>query len=112
MKQEAFEVLFNKPMPQKLIIFYEQISRLNFPHIYHFKDKPFVLEIQYYLSSKDLLESDLKKNMLAFAKTTDGNELLFNLATNEIKILQKEDTDIDTLELKVDDILNCEINKL
>ncbi len=99
---KKFEAAFGFPLPTALIQF---LSANSFPAVFGFSHVQFVLEIQYLLNIRDPRNQDLKNKRLAFAVTTDGYDLLVDFGTDELRIMQMENEDIDFVGLTINDLL-------
>lgn len=72
------------------------------------KNHSFLLELQYFLDITNLDNFDSSTNRIKFAVTTDGFELLVDLNTESLNILQDEFGDVDSLGVSFNDLVEAE----
>ena len=73
-----------------------------------FDDEGPILEIQFLLRMGDSENYDKEKNRFTFAVNSDGNELLVDLNTKSLEILQRECGEVECIELTLKDLLEAE----
>src|SRR5690348_10210618 len=101
--ESIFESKFGIMMPESLAA----LSTIKAPVGFRFADKPFVLEIQYFLDLEDQENYDSDARLLAIAVNSDGYVVLVNV--DSLEILQNEGNGADELGLTVGDLLQAEI---
>jgi hypothetical protein len=106
---ENFESYFGFPPPAALLNIFTNNSLMNsLPAGFRFRHVGFPLEIQYLLDISDPKHYDVDHRRLSFAVNTDGFELLVDLNTKDLEILQNEYGDIDNIGITLNDLLNAE----
>ena len=91
--------------PQLLIDIRSEFKKLSTPFALMFSDIEYPLEIQYFHDLANSENYDENSNHLIFATSTDGNQLVFDLNTKNLNILQNEFGDIDEIGISGEDIL-------
>lgn len=88
-----------------------KLRSMHCPARFVLKEKPFVVEIQYFTSDTCKTEEKGQIEFLTFAVTTDGHELLVPTDGSE-NILQREFGVIDELGVTLDDLLGAHYTRL
>ena len=96
----------NIKLPEKMLKIYQLLDE-EVPVGFRFNHEQFILEIQYELDFNDQKNYVSNNQYLKFAVNSDGYELLVDLQSVELDILQKENEDVDYLELTVGDLLEA-----
>lgn len=89
----------------------QKLGSMRCPARFVLKEKPFVVEIQYFTSDTCNKEAEEQIEFLIFAVTTDGHELLVPTDGSE-NILQREFGVIDELGVTLDDLLGAHYSRL
>lgn len=82
--------------------------RSRMPIRFVLKNRPFILDVQYFLDILNSTNIDVLNARLRFAVTTDGFELLVSLKSAELEILQDEFGDIDSLGILMTDLIEAD----
>jgi len=102
----AFERAYGREIPLPLMTLYENqnLARIA-PVRFTFRDKPFVVEIQYFRAITDLVEQDVREDRFAFAVNTDGYDVLVDLTKKSLPILQREHGTADSIGVTLIELL-------
>ncbi|MEM7146328.1 MAG: hypothetical protein AAF591_14420 [Verrucomicrobiota bacterium] len=65
----------------------------------------FIVEVQYFHPVDRVCEVDVQHGRFSFAVTSDGHELMVDLAQEELPILQREFGDTDTIGITLREFL-------
>ncbi len=104
---EIFQLHFGFEMPSRLAeLFKMKLRSSNKPSEYHFDKIPPKLEIEYWLDPREAKNFDTENMQLTFAVNSDGHVLLVDLNDECLPILQKEFGEIDSIGLKIQDLLS------
>ena len=106
---KTFESHFGFNVPQVIIDLFTDIevkglmpTRFRFDHI------AYALELQYLLDITNPENFDVANGRCRFAVTTDGFELLVDLNSEKLEILQDEFGDLDSLGISFKDLIEAE----
>ncbi len=102
----GFESAFGRKPPQQLIKLFDETVVRSAPLRFVFIKRSWVIEIQYFLTVEDAKPIDIENDRFAFAANTDGSELLLDLVSDGLPVLQREHGDIDTLGLDLSELLD------
>jgi hypothetical protein len=106
---EYFESMVQSRFPPALLAFLsDEVLVESFPVQFRFTHVPFIVELQFLLSLRDPANYDRKSNRLRFAKNSDGYDLLVDLSSPNLPILQDEFGDVDDIGVSIVDLLNAE----
>lgn len=101
----VFESEFGFEIPPSLIRFFnDQIVTQKKPIRLGWETQEFVLELQYCLDISDSKCFDIKNKRIKIAVTTDGFDVLVDLGSRNLQVLQDEFGEIDELGLTMDDL--------
>jgi len=104
-----FQKKMGLPIPAGLEKLYTIKSIVeSMPLGFRFSNVGFVLEVQYLLAMSDSKNYDIKNLRFTFAVNTDGHELIVDLNTDTLEILQSEYGDVDSIGVNVNDLLMAE----
>lgn len=110
---EIFKSHFDFSAPPNLVALYSSgIFANSLPVGFRFNHVGFVVEVQYLLDVNDPQSDHIKHKRLPFAVTTDGLELMIDLNTENLEILQSEYGDIDNIGITVKDLKEAETYSL
>jgi hypothetical protein len=110
---KQFEIAFGFPPPIALVrLLGGDNLRRSLPIEFRFSHVPFVLQIQYLRNLVDQSNYDVKNKRLAFAVTTDGFDLVVDLTTDELRIMQSEFGGVDYLGITISNLLTAEWSAL
>ena len=106
---ETFETTFGFPPPPTLReLFDSKLRSSPLPVQLRFRHVPYVVELQYLLSLDDSANYDALGGRFCFAVNTDGNDMLIDVTSPRMHLLQRENCDIDSVGLTVADLLDAE----
>lgn len=104
----AFEIAYRRKIPSPLKALYENNELLKMaPVLSKFPDKPFVVEIQYFLTITKLVEQDIEHHRFTFAVNFDGLDMLVDLTEDDLPILQRENGDVDYIGVTLVELLGA-----
>lgn len=102
----AFETAYAREVPPLLKALYANRALLeSAPVRLTLRNKPFVLEIQYFRSIDEIDQRNVRRNWFAFAVNTDGRDMLVDLADVELPILQDESGQVDCIQVTLAELL-------
>ncbi len=103
---KIFESEFGFKVPKNIIkLLSDNIFKKGMPVKLQSKQPSFFLELQYLLDIENTENFDVSGKKLKIAVTTDGFELLVDLSSNSLDILQDEFGEIDNLGVTVNDLV-------
>lgn len=103
MDVKKFEAIYGCAAPADLI----ELCKMRCPVRFELDDRPFVVEVQYFLSIERQAAINIEKTLYAFAVSTDGNDLLIDLRDENFLILQDELGDIDSIGVTLGRLLQA-----
>jgi hypothetical protein len=104
---QNFETKFGFKTPEAIIELLSDDSFKKMPTRLQLKQQAFVIDLQYLLDITNVENFDVSGGRFKFAVTTDGFELLVDLKSDNMDILQDEFGDIDSLGITVRDLVEA-----
>jgi len=83
-----------------------ELRNIRCPVRFEFSDKPFIVEIQYFYGGRSEL-GKVEDGYLVFATNSDTGDLLINVDFSSDEVLQREHDDIDSIDVKLSDLLSA-----
>lgn len=101
--KDKFAKAYKCQVPEEI----EKLYKIKSPARFKFDNKPFIIEIQYYLGTESILDKYSNESLYLFAINTDGSELFADLSAKNIPILQKEFQDIESIGVTLSELLGA-----
>jgi hypothetical protein len=106
---QNFESRFGFELPNEISkLLNDDIFKKKVPIRFRLKNHSFLFEIQYLLDISDVKNFDIDERRLKFAVTPDGFQLLIDLNSKRLDVLQDEFGDIDSLGISIIDLIESE----
>ncbi|MCB1053838.1 MAG: hypothetical protein H6510_17015 [Acidobacteria bacterium] len=107
--KECFEKMFDLEVPLELDRLYRDKDLIESHAVgFKFRDIQFVVEVQYFSDMGNLESYEVEKNYFIFAIDTDGFELIVDVTSPDLEILQREYGKVDAIGVKLGQILTAE----
>lgn len=84
-----------------------KLQKIRCPVKLHLPEKCFIVEIQYFLEIEEAILKEGVVDLIAFAISADGHELLVHPHENSGTVLQREFGDIDSIDATLEDLLKA-----
>lgn len=100
-------------IPHAIIKFLSRYGRNGqLPATFRTQEGNFLLSIQYLFEDCWPKEFDQTNNLLRFGVSTDGWDLLVDIADDQLVILQDEIGDIDSIDITIFDLLEANVERI
>lgn len=107
---QNFETEFGFKLPDSIIkLLSDDAFKKKVPIRFRLKEHSFLFEIQYLLDITNVENYNVAEGRIKFAVTPDGFQLLVDLNSEGLDILQDEFGEIDNLGVSIDDLLEAEV---
>lgn len=108
--QKMFRDILGLQPPPKLMELLGNAKLVNStPVHFHFDDKPFVVEIQYFCRPSDESNYEVDSMYYRFAVSSDGNDLLVDLKNVDLPIIQDESGSREEIGATIGDLLQAKV---
>lgn len=105
---QNFESEFGFKVPDSIIkLLSDDALIAQMPTRIRFENHSFVLELQYLLDITKVENYDVEKGRFKFAVTTDGLDLLVDLHSPGLDVLQDEFGEVDCLGVSINELLEA-----
>ncbi|MEO0333935.1 MAG: hypothetical protein AAF223_20055 [Bacteroidota bacterium] len=104
---------FEGEKPEAMVEFLRRFSEKDtLPASFHSNSNSFLLSIQYLFNDCWSSCFNPNNNLLKFAVSTDGWDLLVNPKDDELVVFQDEVGDIDSIGITIFDLLDSDVQKI
>jgi len=103
--KEKFEKDYGLQFPNELSKLLENAT----PSRYEITNRQYLLEIQYFLGNEETETKDIKNNLFPFAINTDGFELLIDFGDKKMPILQREYSELDSIDVTLNELIDANV---
>ncbi|WP_444929147.1 hypothetical protein ACJJIF_15045 [Microbulbifer sp. SSSA002] len=104
---------FEGKKPEAMVEFLSRFSEKDtLPASFHSSHDRFLLSVQYLFNDCWSNRFNPNNNLLKFAVSTDGWDLLINPEDEELIVFQDEVGDIDSIDITIFDLLNAKVEKI
>ncbi len=83
-----------------------ELKNIRCPVRFEFLDKSFIVELQYFYGGQSEL-GKVEDGYLVFATTSDAGDLLIKSDFSTDEVFQREDDDIDSINITLSDLLSA-----
>jgi hypothetical protein len=103
-----FEIKHGLKIPRTIVeLVCDDGLKNRMPLKFNLADRPFGIEIQYFLDLSNQKFIDSENGLVRFAVTTDGFDLLVNVMSESLEVLQEEFGSIDSLGISFRELVSA-----